>query len=160
MNEEVSNEVFEWEGKPIDFGEKNDDWYWALGIVAVAAIIVCVLFNNILLALVILTGTLALVLETKKAPRIHKFRLAPEGIHIDDVLYPYDKIYSFSVLEYLDPTLPPALSIKTRLLLSSHLVIPILDHNPDIIYAYLEQHIPEGDHHAHMLDRFIERLSL
>ena len=42
--------IFEWHGKEYASEEKSADWYWAIGIGAIAIIIACVLFNNFLLA--------------------------------------------------------------------------------------------------------------
>ena len=151
---------YEWEGKRIEHGERTSDWYWALAIIAVASIVVSLLFNNILLALVILTGVSALILETRRAPRIHRFAISDAGVYIDDTLYPYERILSFSILEYIYPSIPPPLSIKKKYLLYSHLVIPVLEHDPEEVYEYLEQHLEEGHHHTHALDRLLEHVKL
>ncbi|MFZ3043564.1 MAG: hypothetical protein WA058_00430, partial [Minisyncoccia bacterium] len=54
--------IVEWEGREYDHGSKSADWYWALGIVAIASAIASVLFGNYLLAvlIVIAAATLAL----------------------------------------------------------------------------------------------------
>lgn len=143
----VSSIVFEWEGKEYAFEEKGADWYWALGIIATAAIIVSVLFNNILLALVILAGSVTLGLVAAKRPVIHRFAITDSGVAIDNNLYLFRSMRDFSVLEYLDETLPPALSIKTNHILAPHLIVPIVGHDPMDIYEYVSQHLPEGRHH-------------
>lgn len=152
--------IAEWEGEQYDFGEKNADWYWALGIIATAVAIVAVLFGNILLALVIIAGTATIAIQTKKTSRIHKFMVTDDGIVIDEKLYLFQNMMSFSILEYMDPTLPPALSIKTKHILSSHLLIPIHDHDPLHLYEYVASHVPEGNHERSFVDRLIERLKI
>jgi len=152
--------VFQWEGKEYDFGEKNADWYWALGILATAAIVASVLFNNILLALVIAAGAGSIAIQAAKRVRVHRFTVFEEGIAINDDLFLFEDMLHFSVLEYLDPEFPPALSVKTRHILSPHLLIPIVGHDPLLIYTYVSQHVPEGNHEHSFLDRFIEFLRL
>jgi hypothetical protein len=152
--------LFEWHAKEYSSEEKNADWYWALGIIAIALIIVCVLFNNVLLGLVVLAAAVAVALQAAKRPRIHRFAIGETGIVIDDRLFLYDSMMHFSVLEYVDETIPPALSIKTRHLFAPHLLIPIVDHDPVKIYEYISFHLPEGKHDESTIDRIIEMIQL
>ena len=152
--------LFEWHGKEYSSEEKGADWYWALGIVAAALIIVSVLFNNILLALVIAAGAIALALQSARKPRIHRFAITESGIIIDQSMYPYENMLHFSVLEYADETMPPSLSIKTKHILAPHLLIPIIGYDPVDIYDYVSLHLEEGKHDESVVDRVIELLQL
>lgn len=154
------NVIFEWEGKNYSFEEKGSDWYWALGIIATAAVIASILFNNLILALVIAAGAGALAIEARQRPRTHYFAITDHGVVVDDRLYVYEDMLSFSVLEYADETMPPSLSIKTRHLLAPHLLIPIVAHDPVDIYEYFLALVPEGKHHESVFDHLIDMLRL
>ena len=148
--------LFAWEGREYRFEEKTADWYWALGIIATAAIIACILFGNVLLALVITTASVAIGLAAAKPSRVHRFSIDEDGVAIDDVLYPFENMLHFSVLEYADETLPPSLSIKTKHFLSPHLLIPIIDHDPVEVYEFVSAFVPEGKHDESIVDRIVE----
>lgn len=152
--------LFEWEGHEYSFEEKSADWYWALGIITFAAVIACILFSNVILALVVLAASGTLALQAAKHPREHYFAITERGVIIDRSLYPYEDMLSFSVLEYVDESVPPSLSIKTKNFLASHLLIPIVGHNPVEIYEFFLAHIPEGRHDESFFDRLIEMLRL
>lgn len=152
--------IFEWYGKEYVFEEKGADWYWALGIVALAAMAACILFNNILLALVVLAAASTLGLAAAKHPRTHHFRIFDNSIGIDNSQYFYEDMVDFSVLEYIDESLPTALSIKTNRILAPHILIPIVDHDPMEIYEYVSQHLPEGMHENSLMDRITSLLKL
>lgn len=139
--------VFAWEAKEYVHEEKGADWYWALGIIATAVVIVSILFNNILLALVIAAGTGALALAAARRPEIHRFAVTREGVAIDSSLYLFKNMRSFSILEYVDSTIPPTISIKTNHMLSPHITMPIVGYDPLEIYDYISEHVPEGNHH-------------
>ena len=151
---------FEWEAEGYVFDEKGSDWYWALGIIAIAAAIASVLFGNVILALLIVAAAGSLALSTLKRPRVHRFQITDEGVQIDENLYEYDSIVSFSVLEYIDPNQPPALSLRTHKLLAPHLLIPIVGHDPLEIYEFFADHVEEGKHDESFVDRIIELLRL
>lgn len=150
------NVVFEWEGTDYAFEEKGADWYWALGIIATAAVIASVLFNNILLALVIAAGSISVGLVAARQPRIHRFTIMEDGIAIDNNLYLFKDMLHFSILEYADDSIPPSLSLKTKHVLAPHLLIPIVGHDPVEIYEYISVHLDEGNHHESVFDRVVE----
>ncbi len=152
--------LYEWYGMEYVFEEKGADWYWALGIIALAALVACILFNNLLLGLVVVAAAAALALTSAKHPRTHHFMIFDVGIGIDNSMYLYQDMVDFSVLEYLDETLPPALSIKTSRILAPHILIPIVDHDPVEIYEYISQHLPEGMHENSLFDRITSLLKL
>ena len=150
--------LFQWEGREYAFEERGPDWYWALGIVSAAAALTSVLFGNYLLALVIVAGAVTVGLQAAKHRKTHIFSVFDDGIAIDDNLYLYEDMRDFAILEFIDPTQPPALSIKTNHVLSPHLMIPIHDHDPLDVYEYISRHLPEGEHHETLLDRLVAML--
>ncbi len=152
--------LYVWEGHEYVFEEHGPDWYWALGIITFAAVLTAILFSNILLALVIVAGAATIALQAAKHRRTHRFSIYENGIAIDTTLYLYEDMRDFAILEYVDPALPPALSIKTNHVLAPHLLIPINDYDPEEIYFYVSNHLPEGMHEETLLDRIAAMLRI
>ncbi|MCR4333462.1 MAG: hypothetical protein NUV60_00345 [Patescibacteria group bacterium] len=144
--------ILEWEGREYDHNPKSADWYWALGIVAVAGALASALFGNYLLAALIVIAAFAFALHAAKEPPLHRFRLVERGIFIGDELHLFERMVSFSVLEDVEGTLPPMISIKTESWLSPHLIIPLEGVDANTIYSYLLQHVDEGEHHHTFVD--------
>jgi len=141
------NALLEWEGREYDHNPKSTDWYWALGIVAVAGAVAAILFGNYLFAALIIIAAAALALHAAKQPPLHRFSLVEQGIVIGDELHPFERMISFSVLEDVQGELPPMISIKTESWLSPHLIIPLAGVDADQVYSYFLQHVDEGEHH-------------
>ena len=148
----AQNVLLEWEGVEYDHNPKSTDWYWSLGIVSVAGVIASILFNNYLLAVLIIIGAVAIALHASKKPPLHRFRLVEEGITIGEELHPFARMTSFSVLEDVKGEYPPMLSIKTESWLSPHLIIPLAGVEVDTVYAYFLQHVDEDAHHHTFTD--------
>ena len=144
--------LFEWEGREYEHNPKSADWYWSLGIIAMAAVVTSVLFNNYLLALVIIIAAAAVALHGAKHPPLHRFRVVEQGLLIGDILHPFHRMTSFSVLEDIDGELPPLLSIKTESWLSPHLVIPLEGVDADAVYAHFLAQVDEAAHHHSLID--------
>lgn len=148
----MSDVIVEWEGREYDHSPKSADWYWALGIVAVAAALASVLFSNYLLAVLIVIATVALALHAAKVPPLHRFRLVEQGLIIGDELHSFERMLSFSVFEDVEGVLPPLLSIKNENWLSPHIVIPLAGVDADVVYAYFLSHVDESEHKHTFVD--------
>lgn len=144
--------IVEWEGREYDHNPKHADWYWALGIIAVATTTAAILFGNFLLGLVILAAAAAIALHAAKHPPTHQFRLVDHGLIIGDDFFAFEQMLSFSVLEDIEGELPPLLSVKTEHWLSPHLVIPLEGVDPDLVYAHFLQNVDESKHHHSFSD--------
>ena len=148
----AQNALLEWEGREYDHNPKSTDWYWSLGIIAVAATVASVLFGSYLLAALVIIAATALALHASKEPPLHRFRLTDEGIVIGDDVHPFDRMLSFSVLEDVQEELPPMLSIKTESWLSPHLIIPLEGVDADAVYAYFLERVDESEHKHTVVD--------
>lgn len=138
--------VFEWEGREYEHNPKSADWYWALGIVAVAGTVALVLFGNYLLAVLVVVATVAIALHAAKTPPLHRFQLTEHGLFIGEELHPFERMLSFTVLEDIEGKLPPILSIKNESWLSPHLIVPLAEIDVDAVYALLLKHVDEQEH--------------
>jgi hypothetical protein len=144
--------IFEWEGLEYDHEPKSADWYWAVGIIATAATIAAILFADYLLALLVIVAAITVTLHATKLPSTHRFALTDHGLVIGTDLHRYETMRSFSILEHIDGTEPPFLSIKTESWISPHLVIPLKGVDAEGVYAYLLDHVDESEHHHTLTD--------
>ena len=144
--------ILEWEGREYDHNPKSADWYWALGIIAVAGALAAILFGNYLFAALVVIAAAALALRAAKEPPLHRFRLVEKGIVVDDELHPFERMTSFSVLEDIDGKFPPMISIKIESWLSPHLIIPLEGVNVDAVYAHFFRSVEEEDHRHSFVD--------
>lgn len=144
--------IAEWHGKEYEHTPKSADWFWSLGIVAVASVIAAIIFGGYLIAVLIMVAAVAIALHAAKEPSEHRFRLVEDGLMIGDDLHPFHRMTSFSVLEDIEGQLPPLLSIKTESWFSPHLVIPLANVDADKVYAYFLHHVEEDEHHHTITD--------
>lgn len=144
--------IAEWSGKEYEHDPKSADWYWALGIIATASAIACIIFSNYLFAILVLFAAAAIALHANKESSVHLFKLTSVGLMIGDVLHPFERMTSFTVLEDIEGKLPPLLSIKTESWHSPHLEIPLDGVDPDMVYHHLLSHVDEGEHHHTFVD--------
>lgn len=144
------NTVLRWSAYEHEYIERSTDWYWALGIVAVSAAVISVLFGDFLFALLVLLAAFTLSLLAQTRPELARFEISRKGIRINDTLHRFDDILAFWVEE--DHRSGPHLLVDTTKWLSPNLVIPLGDIDPAVVRSFLieraeERHMKESPAH-------------
>jgi len=136
--------------------DRTNDWYWALGLIAVVAAALSVWLGNLLFGILILLCAGSIGALAMRGPREHSVEIDPRGISVDGSLYPYRTLKSFWVdgnPEY------PRLYITTGGIITPHMALPLDDtHHAQLVHSYLINRLEEveqephlGEHVAHLL---------
>jgi hypothetical protein len=144
----------EWEALEYRHTDKTSDWYWGLGLLALAGIGLSIFFSNILFAAVILLGASTLALFGARPPHMMRFSITDRGISIGNNLYPYGTLESFWVID--DPHTHPQLLIKSKKLLMPLIIIPIAQVNPNDIREKLLDKLSEEEHHEPLSEKLLQ----
>lgn len=152
----MENGSLSWRTTERNIRARKPDWYWILGIIAVALSVASILFGNILFAVVIITGAVALGFASVGAANEYVVSLTPRGILIDSTLFPYENIVSFCVLEFENED--PVLSLRTKSIFAPQLSIPLNGVDPYEVFDILEYYVQEDIHEEGILDRLVDFL--
>jgi hypothetical protein len=147
------NDRLIWDTLEHHHGERSSDWYWALGIIAVAVAVLCIIFGNILLAIFILLGAFTGAINIAREPKLITVELNPKGIIVENTLYTYQSLASFWVEEN---THPAEIILQSKKHLMPFIVIPIGHIDPDDVRAYLLLHLKEVEHHESLPHKVLE----
>ena len=123
--------------------EKSSDWFWIVGIVAVAIAVLSIFFGNLLLALLILLAASTSFMLVHSVPRIIEYELNRKGLRVGDVLYTYSGLDSFWVIDE-DGYDRDRILIKSRKMFMPMMTIPLgetvhPDDARDFLLDYLEE---------------------
>jgi hypothetical protein len=141
----TARKPIDWEGHEYLHIEKNQDWFWALGLIAVAGAVGALLFNNVLFAIFILIAAFVVSLLANRKPNLVRFSLTQRGVRIDDTLYPFGNLKSFAIAER-SPNHTPKLILEPHATFSMHIIIPLENVDVDHIHDFLLDFLPEDDH--------------
>jgi hypothetical protein len=143
-----------WEAPEHRHNEKTGDWYWALGIIAIAAAAAVVVFGNTLFAVVILLGASTMIVVAHREPKMLNFAVMTRGIRAGNELYPYTTLESF----YIDEDNPngPQLLVKSQKLFMPLLVLPIPEEYVDDIDDLISSRLPEEHLEEPLAHRLLE----
>ncbi len=149
----MENALVVWEAPEHHHVEKNSDWYWILGIVAVAGAVLSLLFNNVLFAFFILIAAFTAALHAERKPRTMHFAISQRGIVANDKLYPFSSLDSFWIEDHEHH---PEILIKSSHFFMPYIILPIGNNDPDDIHSVLAQFLPEVEHHETALHKALE----
>ena len=125
--------------------EKSEDWFWIVGIVAVAIAVLAVFFNNILLALIILLGIFTIFMSSNSDPKIVQYEINRKGVKVGEILYPYSILESFCVIDE-DGYDRDRLLLKSRKFFSTLIVLPLAGQvGNDSVREYLLEYLNEEE---------------
>jgi len=135
-------------------GERGSDWYWSLGIIAIAGSVTAVLFGNVLFGIIILLAATTLAIFATRGPKTIAYTVGPRGIRIGNERFPYSTIESF----YLDEDAPGdvELLLKSKRLFMPLIVIPVPEEYVEIVDQYLNQRLPEEYLEEPFLNKLLE----
>ena len=133
----------------------GSDWYWALGVIAVATSLTAIIFGDVLFAIVIVVAAVTLGLVARTPPRHMTFELSERGVKVGETLHRYKEIISFWVTH--DETgEPPLLLIDTTKFMSPNLIIPLEGVSENSVRAYLTERVPEVEMHESVAHKILE----
>ena len=90
---------FEWEAHAYEHKIRTQDWFWAVGIIAVSIAIAAIIFGNIIFGILILVSAFALSLYINRPPEIIHVVVDERGIQKGHIFYPYENLHSFWIDE-------------------------------------------------------------
>lgn len=145
-----------WQIEEPDNLPKNAEWFWALGILALALIIFSILLKNYLLTIIVALTIFIIYSSKNKKPELINFRLDNDGLYIEHQFYPYDSFESFWIFEvHTDKERELALRHKRRL--SPLLIVPFYDNDEPRIREILNKYLPESEEQESLIDLLRKR---
>ena len=150
-------EKITWTAPEYDQKKKQPDWFWALGIIAISAVIASIIYKNYLFAIFILLAAFLLVLLSVRKPETMEFELDEEGIKAGDTFYSYHRLKSFWIqkmpghyhlLLHTDRTFMPVITL------------PLKNAPENEIREELEKHLPKEELHEPFTHKFMEFIGL
>ncbi|MCX6714044.1 MAG: hypothetical protein NTV48_02990 [Candidatus Vogelbacteria bacterium] len=139
--ENSTKEVLEWETPEHETPIRHPDWYWGAGAIVVFSIILCIIFGNFLLAIIILIGAFSLYMYEIRIPKMIKVKITNKGVILGHELYSYEKIKSFWITEEDEDSdnLPPKLLIYYDRSLMPTITIYLEEMSPTKVRAFLKK---------------------
>lgn len=97
MEDEIVLETITWTAPEYSHKERNNDWYWSIGLVAVVATIIALYMGNYLFAIFLMLGGGSLILFTLRHPREVDFIIETKGMTFGRDVHTWDTLKGFNI---------------------------------------------------------------
>jgi hypothetical protein len=147
----------QWSVDTHEHHEHSIDWYWGLGLLALAGAGLATFFGDFLFAVIIVLSTGSLGVLALRGPREHTVRVSERGVSLDGTLYRWSAVSSFWVEESIEPRL----LVSTKNVLHPQLVLPLGDRTRAAsVRSYLRRHAQEEEQQPHLGEHLAELFGL
>lgn len=151
MENNISWQALEYKQK-----EKTVDWYWAVGIISLAIVVISIFTHNILFAILIIISTGILLSFSINKPSIVNISINQKGITVEKEMYPFVTLESFWV-ESLHAD-DEKILLKSKKLMMPLITIPLEEHHHLDVREFLLQYLKEEEMHEPLGTKIMEKL--
>jgi hypothetical protein len=150
----MDGETVSWEALEFEHRKKSADWYWILGIIAIAGALIAIVLDNFLFAILIIIGAFTVALHAKKPPERVHFTLSKRGLEIGSTLHPFSSLNSFWIDDSREDA--PKLLLTSKRTFSMQLSIPLQSAPQEDIRNMLLVHVREEAQGESIIERAME----
>lgn len=147
--------LISWDAPEHHHTEKDNDWYWAVGIITVTIAALAFIFGNVIFGILVIVGVFALLVYGSKKPEMIHVEINDRGLVIHDVLYPFLTLESFWINAH---ERPPKILLKSRKTFMPYIVIYIEQVDPEVVREIILKYITETEHHEPLSQKIMEGL--
>ena len=145
-----------WQIEEYTHRPKGPDWFWALGVIALAGAAIAIIYHNILFAIFIIIAALILGFYAAREPDIIDIVISDDGIKIRKYFYQFEKIKGFGIDEH---DLGNHLIIESDRIVTPFISIALpLTIDPEELRSLLKSKITEKPLKEHPSNRIMEHL--
>ena len=135
--------------------EKSAPWFWVLGIMSLAMIIISLIMKNFLFVLIVVLAAFLIYIQAKKHPRKIKIFLTEKGITIEEKNYDWKEFRSFWIFQ--EPEIK-SLSLISKKITQPQIYIPLNEQSPEKIKEVLIKFLPEKEQEESLIDAITRRI--
>lgn len=147
--------LLEWDAPEHYKGPKDNDWYWAVGIITLTAASLCFIYGNVIFGILIIVGVFALIVHAVRAPEIIHVVINDRGVIIGDTLYPFLSLDSFWIDMHEHP---PKILFKSTKMFMPYISVYIEEVDREHVREILLNYIAETEHQEPFTKKILERL--
>lgn len=95
--DEIKLNTVEWRVPEYSHKERENDWFWTIGLITVVACGIAIWLHNYVFAIFLLISGASLILFTLRHPQEVTYKIETKGLSMGKDLYPWKGLKSFNI---------------------------------------------------------------
>lgn len=154
----IDDTAVRWQAAEYIQRDKNGGWYLGFGAVVVLLVVAAIfLMHAWTFAILVLVMAAALIVYTRRPPRVLNYILSRQGLHVNDHLYPFGDFKGFAVIHGDDEYSIMLIPVK-RFRPGVSIYFP--EASGEAIVDMLAARLPMQEAHLDMVDQIIRKLRI
>ena len=133
--------------------QHSADWYWVVSIITIALAVSFFIAGDLLLSIIIVLGVGILLALSRHEPEVVEFEISKQGVRANKVLYPWQTLDTFWILDET-PETGAKILITSKKILMPHIVIPLDINHQEEVHRILAHML----HEEHQMEPFPHRI--
>lgn len=135
----MKHEPIIWEALEYEHKEKNPDWFWAVGILALSGSITAFIVGNVLFGIFIIIAGFALIFFGMRPPERVHYEIGNKNLKIGEYKYPWDTLVAF----HIETEEKDAILIESNRPFMPIITLPLPDVSIEHLHEVLTMHLPD-----------------
>lgn len=157
LDMESENVRLTWQAHEYEWKERSVDWFWTVGLVGVAALVLAILVHDTLFGILIFCSFGFLAYLSIRKPDILTVTLTDKSITIGENVMPFKTLKQFYIVT---ETNTPSLLLMTNRFFIPMITVPLENVDPAEVRAILVQSVEEKEMQESRSHTMLERIGL
>lgn len=143
--DEIHLDTIKWTAMEYNHEEKSNDWFWAIGLISLVAIVLALWFHNYVFAIFLFVSGCTLILFSIRHPREVEYTIETKGLTMGKELHPWKTLKSFNIKNQEGNDPYAKLMIETSKYMLPVYTIPLPNEKVQIVKDNLFKVIPRSE---------------
>jgi len=148
--------LLSWEAPEFTKYKKGKTWFITFFLIAAGLIVLALFWKSITMIILIILGSFVVLIYALKEPVVVKIEITPQGVKVEDKLYPFSEIKSFWI--FYEPPEVKEISFYLKRALFPNVFVPLGDSDPNQARKILLKFLPEKKHKESLFDIWARKL--
>src|SRR3989344_811227 len=142
-----------WEIPEHEHHENEEWWFWSLGIIAFSVAVASAIYGNYLFSIFIVLAGFTVGVYATKAPGVLSINITDKNISVNNKLFPYSELFSFSIDR-------DKLIFEEQAWWKPLFIIPMHHGDAEVVTNFLLKYLPEKKHKEPLAHQIMEHLGV
>jgi hypothetical protein len=140
-------EMFAWKAREFQNFEKTNDWFWAIGLLALVGAILAIWRGSVSFGILILLSGFVLIVFGKVEHPEHSILINEDGLMIDETKFLWKDVTGFAIIDDPDDMYNKKVIFETTRPVAPKISLPIdrSNINPNTLKSFLLTHTIEKE---------------